>query len=157
MADVKLGKDVFLALAAVGWADGKLSSDEADAIVRCALDEGLELDEISEIEDATKTPLDLGAIDLTSMSKADRLFVYAVATWIVRIDGHVAAEEKDALAQLGEALKIPAKPREHADAIATEIGTLGESDKPAFFNLPKLRATLRKRLDDARKLRNDEE
>ncbi len=152
----KLGQDVFLALAAVGWADGKLDADEADAIVRCALEEGLDLDEINAIEQATKTPLDIGDIDISKLSKADRLFVYAVGTWIVRIDGQIADEEKDALEKLGTALKIPEMPREHADAIATEIGSLGESDKPAFYNLPKLRRTLKHRLSEARKLRDSQ-
>src|SRR5206468_12674692 len=46
----RLGRDVFIALAAIGWADGKLDSEEADAIVRTALEEGLAIDEISEIE-----------------------------------------------------------------------------------------------------------
>jgi uncharacterized membrane protein YebE (DUF533 family) len=151
--ETKLGKDVFVALAAIGWADGKLDGDEADAIVRCALEEGLDLEEITAIEEATKTPVDLGSIELGKLSKADRLFIYAVGTWITRIDGHVADEEKDALVKLGKALKIPEKPREHADAIAEEIGTLGESDKPAFFNLPKLRKTLKVRLAEAQRLR----
>jgi hypothetical protein len=149
----KIGKDVFVALAAIGWADGKLDSDEADAIVRCALEEGLDLEEIGEIEEATQNPVDIGSLDISSMSKADRLFVYAVGTWISRVDGHVADEEKDALEVLGVALKIPAKPREHADAIAREIGKLGESDKPAFYNLPKLRKTLKTRLAQAQELR----
>ena len=34
----KMGRDVFIALAAIGWADGTLDADEADAIVRAALD-----------------------------------------------------------------------------------------------------------------------
>jgi hypothetical protein len=36
-----LNKDVFLALAAIAWADGSLDPDEADGIVRAAVDEGL--------------------------------------------------------------------------------------------------------------------
>jgi hypothetical protein len=35
-AKTRLGRDVYVALAAVGWADGKLDQDEADAIVRAA-------------------------------------------------------------------------------------------------------------------------
>ena len=58
-----LGRDVYLALAAVGWADGQLDQEEADAIVRTALEEGLEIDEIAEIEEATKNPIDIGVID----------------------------------------------------------------------------------------------
>ena len=33
MSEHRLGRDVFLALAAVGWSDGKLHEEEADAIV----------------------------------------------------------------------------------------------------------------------------
>lgn len=149
----KLGRDVFLALAAVAWADGSLDPTEADAIVRTALEEGLDLEEINSIEKATKERVDIGEIDISKMSKADRLFVYAVASWIVRIDGHVDEQEVEALYNLGVALKIPAKPRKHAAVIAKEIGDLEESDEPVFFNLPKLRRTLKKRLDEARKLR----
>ena len=49
-----LGKEVYLGLAAVGWADGKLTPEAADAIVRTALEEGLELDDIAAIEEATR-------------------------------------------------------------------------------------------------------
>lgn len=153
MDETRLGRDVFIALAAVGWADGKLDAEEADAICRAALEEGLEIDEIAEIEKATKAPVDIGSIDISGMSKADRLFIYAVGTWISRIDGNVAPEEMEALDRLGAALKIPETPRQHAEAIAEEIGALGESDEAAFFNLPKLRATLKVRLAEAARLR----
>jgi uncharacterized membrane protein YebE (DUF533 family) len=153
----KLGQDVFVALAAIGWADGKLDTNEADAIVRCALEEGLDLEDIEVIEKATKDPVDVGDIDISKMSKADRLFVYAVGSWIVRIDGHVADEEKSALEKLGVALKIPEKPRAHAVKIAEEIGELGESEEPAFYNLPKLRRTLKHRLNQARKMRDSQQ
>ena len=148
----RLGRDVFLALAAIGWADGKLDQEEADAIVRTAVEEGLEIEEIEEIEKATKEPLDIGTIDRSNMSKADRLFVYAVAAWMTRLDGKRDEKEVDALAKLGEALKIPAKPREHADAIAEEIAE-GGSGQVYVYDLPRLRNTLRERLEAARKAR----
>jgi uncharacterized membrane protein YebE (DUF533 family) len=151
--EAKLGRDVFLALAAVGWADGKLDSDEADAICRAALEEGLDIEEVEEIEKAVKTRVDVGAIDISKMTKADRLFVYAVGSWIARVDGHVAAEEKEALEKLGIALRIPSRPRTTADGIVDEIGKLSESDKPAFYNLPALRRTLKERLAEAQRLR----
>jgi uncharacterized membrane protein YebE (DUF533 family) len=149
----KLGRDVFLALAAVGWADGKLDDDEADAIVRTAADEGLDIDEIAEIEEAVKTPLTVGQIDISKLSKADRLFVYAVGAWIARVDGNLAPAEITALNQLAGALKIPDKPREQADTIALEVAGLATGNKPAFFNLSKLRRTLMQRLDEAQKMR----
>jgi uncharacterized membrane protein YebE (DUF533 family) len=152
----RLGRDVFLALAAVGWADGKLDADEADAIVRTALEEGLDLDEIEEIEKATKTPLAIGKIDLSKLSKADRLFVYAVASWIASVDGQVRDEERSALDKLGQALRVPERPREHAERIAHEIAGQGESREPVFYNLPKLRKTLKTRLAEAQRLRAEE-
>ena len=155
MAEIekKLGPDVFIALAAIGWADGKLDPDEADAIVRTALEEGLEIEEIEEIEKATKSPVTIGEIDLSRLSKADRLFVYAVGTWISHIDGRIAPAELKALDELGDALRLPARPREIADTIAEEVGLLSDGDDPVFYNLPQLRETLKQRLAEAQRLR----
>jgi uncharacterized membrane protein YebE (DUF533 family) len=151
----KLGRDVYLALAAIGWADGKLDGDEADAIVRTALDEGLELEEIEEIEAATKAPIDLGVVDRKNMSKADRLFVYAVASWMTRLDGKVTKDETAALEKLGDQLKVPAAPREHADAIAQEIADLPDGDRPHRYDLKRLRETIAERLAQAQKARSE--
>ncbi len=97
MSQERLGRDVFIALAAIGWADGKLDEEEADAIVRTAVEEGLAIEEIEEIESATKSPVDIGVIDRSSMTKADRLFVYAVAAWMTRLDGTRDDKEIEAL------------------------------------------------------------
>ena len=147
----KLGRDVFLALAAVGWADGQLTPEGADAIVRTALDEGLELDEIREIEEATKNPVDVGVVDRMAMSKADRLYVYAVAAWIANLDGKVTDKEAEALAKLGAALKVPEAPRRHADEIMKQIAQ--EGDRPARFDLSRLRTTLAERWEAAHQAR----
>lgn len=151
----RYGRDVWMALAAIGWADGKLDEDEADAIVRTALDEGLEIDEISEIEEATKKPIDIGDIDLSKLTKEDRLFIYAVACWLTRIDGKVTDEEREALEQLGETLKIPEKPRQHAEHIAWEVADSSADTRPAFYNLPKVRELIQERLAEAKRLRQE--
>lgn len=148
-----LGRDVYIALAAVGWADGNLDPEEADAIVRTALEEGLELEEISEIEAATKQPVDIGEIDRRNMSKEDRLFVYAVASWMTRLDGEVTQSELDALRKLGEALKIPDRPREHADVIAQQVVDLSPDDRPSRYDLSALRRIIGDRLRDAQRAR----
>ena len=144
----RLGRDVYVALAAVGWADGNLDQEEADAIVRTALEEGLELSEIAEIEAATKQPIDLGVIDRKNLSKEDRLFVYAVACWLTRLDGVVTEAESTALAKLGEALKIPDKPRAIVDGIAQEVANRGD-DRPDRYDLRGLRRTIGDRLKSA--------
>jgi uncharacterized membrane protein YebE (DUF533 family) len=143
----RLGRDVFIALAAVGWADGKLDSEEADAIVRTALEEGLDLDQIAEIEKATQEPVAMSVVDRSALSKEDRLFVYAVASWMTRLDGVVDTKELAALEQLGEALKVPDAARKSADGIAQEIALLPEGDRPLRFDLPRLRKVIAERLE----------
>lgn len=148
-----LGLDVYIALAAVGWADGNLDADEADAIVRMATEEGLGLSDITEIEKATKFPVDIGEIDRRGMSKEDKLFVYAVAAWMTWLDGNVSEDETAALARLGDALKIPARPREHADAIMREVAHQSEDIRPHRFDLGTLRRIIHERLTDAQTAR----
>ena len=149
----RLGRDVFMALAAVGWADGKYQQDEADALVRTALEEGLDVEDIAELEESIKSPVSMGSIDLSKLTKEDRLFIYAVASWMIRIDGDTAPAEAAALAKLGDTLKIPEKPRMHADAIAREVAALPEGDSPARFDLPRVRKLIGERLAEARRLR----
>jgi uncharacterized membrane protein YebE (DUF533 family) len=141
-----LSKDIFVALAAVAWADGALDPDEADAIVRTAADEGLSFEDMQEIDAATKKPVDLGVIDKSGLSKEDRLFVYAVACWIARMDGTVTDAESEKLAQLGERLGIAAGTRKQTDAIARQIAELPEGDRPARYDLAAVRKVLGERL-----------
>ena len=144
----RLGRDVYVALAAVGWADGQLDSEEADAIVRTALEEGLELSEIAEIEAATKVRVDLGVVDRSNLSKEDRLFVYGVACWLTRLDGVVTEAEQTALHQLSAALNIPEKPRGVVDGIAQDIANQSD-DRPSRYDLMGLRRAIGDRLKSA--------
>ena len=147
MTEVKsgLGRDVYIALAAVGWADGHLDQEEADAIVRTALEEGLDIDEIAEIEEATKNPVDIGVIDRKNLSKEDRLFVYGVASWITRLDGVVTEAEQGVLRKLGDALKVPDKPRAVVDGIAQDVANASD-DRPDRYDLLALRRIISERL-----------
>jgi uncharacterized membrane protein YebE (DUF533 family) len=151
----RLGRDVYIALAAVGWADGNLDQEEADAIVRTALEEGLDITEIAEIEAATKERVDLGVIDRKNLSKEDRLFVYAVACWLTRLDGVVTEAEAAALSQLGESLKIPEKPRGIVDGIAQEVANSGD-DRPSRYDLIGLRRAIGDRLKSAQAKKDGE-
>ena len=150
---IKLNRDIFLALAAIAWADGRLDPDEADAIVRAAVEAGLELDEIEEIEAATRERIDLGTIDRSALSKEDRLFVYGVACWIAKLDNEVTEEESAALGSLAERLGIPEKPRTTVEGIAKQIAELPEGDRPARYDLAKLRETIGERLKKAQEAR----
>lgn len=146
-----LGPDVYLALAAVGWADGQLTQQAADAILRTAAEEGIASDDLQRIREAVQSPTDVGVVDRMDMSKADRLYVYAVASWIASLDGLVSDAAQQALAKLGEALGVPEAPRRHADQIMREIA--GEERRPERFDLRALRSTLDERLEAARRAR----
>jgi uncharacterized membrane protein YebE (DUF533 family) len=139
-------KDIFVALAAIAWADHELDPEEADAIVRAAAEEGLGLEDIAAIEAATRDPVDLAVVDRSGLSKEDRLFVYAVACWIARIDGRVTDEEADALAALGERLGIPDRARVHAERVARQVAQLPEGDRPARYDVSAVRRILGEKL-----------
>jgi uncharacterized membrane protein YebE (DUF533 family) len=141
-----LDKRVFLALAAVAWADGKVDQDEADAIVRAAIDSGLDLDEVAEIEAAAKSPIELAALDLPNLGKEDRIFVYGVGCWIAEIDGEMNDAEAKVIAELGEALGVPEKMRARAETLMREIAKLPEDRRPARYDLDKLRAMIAERM-----------
>jgi uncharacterized membrane protein YebE (DUF533 family) len=149
----RLGRDVYLALAAVGWADGKLDADEADAIVRTAVEEGLELEEIAAIEAATKAPIDLGVVERQGLSKEDRLYVYGVAAWIARLDGVVSDAERDSLKRLGETLKVPEHPRQIVDHIVEDVAQKSDA-RPSRYDLVALRTIIGERLAAAEARRN---
>jgi uncharacterized membrane protein YebE (DUF533 family) len=146
MAESRLNRDVFMALAAIAWSDGSLDPEEADAIVRAAVEAGLELDEIAEIEEATKEPTPLGTLDRAALSKEDRIFVYALARWIAALDGVVSGEESAALELLAGRLGIPDRTRATAEGIAREVAAMPDGDRPARYDLVRLRELIGARL-----------
>jgi uncharacterized membrane protein YebE (DUF533 family) len=121
--------------------------------VRTAAEEGLPIEQIAEIEAATKQPIDLGTIDRSGMTKEDRLFVYAVASWMTRLDGKMTGEEQGALAKLGGALGVSETAQSQADSIAQDVAFLPAGDRPDRYDLAKLRKILAARLAAAKALR----
>ena len=146
MDSARLGSEVFIALAAVGWADGQLDADESDAIVRAAAEEGLSIEEIAAVEAATQTRVELSVLDRLSLGEADRLFVHAVATWIARLDGQVTGDESHALDRLSERLGLPKELRARAERAARELAAMPDGDRPARYDLVALRQVLSLRM-----------
>ncbi len=143
---IRLSRDVFLALAAVGWADGDLDREEADGILRAATEVGLELEDLQTIEEATKVRRDLSTLDRKALSRLERTFVYATAVWLARLDGHVDPGERDALKKLGDLLELPDGVRTHASAAALEVAQAPGGDRPDRYDFDALRARLESRL-----------
>lgn len=134
-----MGKDVYLALAAVGWADGNLDGDEADAIVKAALGDGHELEALAEIEEATKAAHPLGPIDVSKLSEGDRKFVFAVATWMCALDGELHEGEKKILDELAGRFELDDETRADIGIIVREVAYDSEGDSPFQYDLDALR------------------
>ncbi len=143
---IKLSADVFLALCAIGWADGELDREEADGILRAATEADLDIDDLQKIEEATKVSRSLDNLDVTGLGKTERTFIYATAIWVSRLDGHVDPEERLALKKLGDLLGLPDGIRTHASAAALEVAQLPSGDRPARYDFVRLMQRLRERL-----------
>lgn len=128
----RLHADVFRALLAIGWIDGQLQQDEGDAIVRAAREEGLDDAVVAELQAAARTPLDFGDIDVSALSSADRLYIYAVSSWIAQVDGRVTDDEQSALHAVATILGVTGRGRQAMDETVTELAsraqTLGRLD-----------------------------
>ena len=141
---MKLGKNVFLALTAVGMADGVASDDELEALVHAARDSGVEGAELDEIKAVSRTSK--GAFSEVSklrLTPEERLFTYAIATWLVRVDGMVMPEEKMALMKLGEALRLADGDRTRASAASFKVWELDPKVRPQRFDLGALSDRIR--------------
>lgn len=138
MSDAK--KNVYLALAAVGWADGNLDTDEADAIAKLALEDGLDLEEVGALERKIHEPIAITSVDLSGLPPKDRCFVYAVAAWLATLDGELAAEENATLDAIAKQLGLDAERTQDLEIVVRQVAYESGSDRPFDYDLAKLRA-----------------
>ena len=144
---IELPKQSFIALAAVGWADGSLKRSEAGALVDAAKQSGRSGDELAEIEQATKSLVSLDAFDPAGMSAWERLVTYALASWLACVDGVQSSDETATLAKLGEKLGIEEPVRRRAAAAAFDIAVIRhEGGKPERYDFDKLVTRLGEKL-----------
>jgi hypothetical protein len=132
---MKLGKNVFLAIAAVGVADGSASDAETEALVHAASQSGIEGADLEEVKTARNSKSRLDDVKRLKMTPEERLFAYAIATWLVRVDGVVMPEEKMALMKLGDALRLADGDRTRASAASFKVWQLDPSERPQKFDI----------------------
>jgi len=133
--------DVFFALAAVAGADGTIDEAERVALERAAESHGVEAAAIAAAAHGGVDGLDLSAIEAS-----ERLFVYAMAYWMSRIDGDLTEDEDAVLARLGQKLALADEPRMNAEAAVDEVAALPAGSRPDRFDLDRLHALLAERL-----------
>jgi uncharacterized membrane protein YebE (DUF533 family) len=142
----KLPKQAFVALAAVGWADGRLTRPEATALVDSARKHGLDGDDLAAVERSTKAAVALAAFEPGEMSEWERTITYALASWLARLDGVQSSSETETLKQLGERLGLTDAVRERAAAAAFDIAVLPEGGRPDRYDFDKLVERLKVRM-----------
>jgi hypothetical protein len=141
---MKLAKNVFLALTAVGVADGAASEGELEALVHAAGQSGIQGADLEEIKTAARTGKgDFQGVKRLPLTPEERLFAYAMATWLVRIDGVVMPEEKMALAMFGDALKLADGDRTRASSASFRVWQLDPTTRPKRFDLGALGDAIR--------------
>jgi hypothetical protein len=146
MANVTLPKRSFLALAAIGWADGSLQRKEAAGLVRAATEAGIQGADLEEIDRATKQRTALESLDVGGLSPWEQVLTYALAAWLAALDGITSTDEHQALTKLGEALGLDKALRTRASVVAFDIACLPEGGRPDRYDFVKLVARLQERL-----------
>ena len=143
---MKLPRQAFLALAAVGWIDGSLQKVEATGLLRAAKEAGLEGEDFAAIEKATKEKISIDAVEVSGMSEWEQLLTYALASWLSQLDGVVSTSEHTTLVTLGEKLGLREPLRKRAAAVANDIACLPEGGRPDRYDFVKLAARLEERI-----------
>jgi hypothetical protein len=143
---IKLPAQTFVALAAVGWADGSLERSEATALVDAARKLGLEGSDLTAVELSTKGTVALDAFDAGAMTTWERVVTYALASWLARLDGVESRDESAVLRRLGERLGLAEGVRQRAAGAAFDIAVLPEGGRPDRYDFVKLASRLRERM-----------
>lgn len=138
-----LGRDVFLALASIIWADGKVVPAEAKALAEAARACGIAGDDLVAVVGATLERSKLPK--MITLTHDEKLFVYGIAVWLAEADGVVTHEETEAVSRLGDELglsvddraivwaaargSVPADQRRDVSALADAITRATTTDR----------------------------
>ena len=141
----KLSRDVFLLLAEIAVADGTTHAAEVEALVRAAKAEGLDEADLAAIEAAANTHRAVD-VKLDTLAVEDRLFVYAIAYWVSRIDDEMTDAEDAVLTKLGGRLALGDEARMGAEGLVDEVAAMAPGERPDKFDLAALRRALGDRL-----------
>src|SRR4051812_332167 len=118
---IELPKQAFIALSAVAWADGTFRKEEATALLHAAKASGFSEGEYAEVERSTKEKTPLDGFDPTALDAWQRALTFALASWLVRLDGVQSLDESQTLKQLGDRLELAAPVRIRAAAAAFDV------------------------------------
>lgn len=144
----QLPRESFVALAAVAWADGRMSKDEALGLLSAARAHGLAGEDLASVERSTKEKVELDAFDPTALSGWQRVLTFGLASWLSRIDGVQQAAEMSSLHALARKLEST-DATDHrlraAAATAFDVSMLPEGRRPERYDFIAFESRLEER------------
>jgi len=151
MSTTTLPKEAFLALAALGWADGSIRKSERAGLGRAAKEYGLTGDDLAAVEAALEKESKLDDFAPGDMTEWQRVVTYAIGVWLTRVDGVQSTDEHASLAKLAKSLDIKKHICERAAAAALDIAALPTGGRPETFEFKKLTERLEQKLPQVAK------
>lgn len=143
---LSLPKEAFLALAALGWADGRMTAVEKAGLLRASRESKLSEADTDEVALALVKESSLASFVPGDMTEWQRIVTFALGSWFARLDGVMSTEEHASLKLLGQRLALDKAVCERASAAAFDISVLPDGGKPDKFDFGKLEARLREKL-----------
>ena len=141
-----LPKEAFIALAALGWADGSIRPSEKSGLMKAASSCGLAGDDLAAVEAALSKETKLDGFVPGDMTDWQRLLTYGLAVWLARLDGVQSTDESDLLKDLAKRLDLDRAKVDRAAAAAFDVFCLPEGGRPDRFDFVALDKRLREKL-----------
>jgi hypothetical protein len=111
-----LHKGILLALATLAWNRGEASMYVKKAVVRLARASGLSGAELDDVRQALASPRSAGGAGLHGLSNEERILVYALAAWALRVEGETDEGEARELGVVGDRLGLGLAERVRGEA-----------------------------------------
>jgi tellurite resistance protein len=129
---MRLEKDVFRALCAVVWADGRVDPAESTALLAAARAAKLTATELGEVEAMLAAPTTLDALGALTLGGEQAELVFALACMLASSDGAYDDREHAVIISLGDRLGLSSEARDRAAAASLAIAeSLAEAGPPS--------------------------
>lgn len=142
----ELPKEAFIALAALGWADGSIRPSEKAGLLKAAASCGVAGGDLADVEAALTKETKLDGFVPGDMSDWQRLLTYGLAVWLARLDGVQSTDESAVLKDLAKRLDLDQQKTDRASAAAFDVFCLPEGGRPDRFDFVALDKRMREKL-----------